>query len=226
MARSGESVRRTLKWTVLLVVLIVFAFLLQYTVAYFDTPKAVAAVEQADNLPLTISDFHGPRLEWLLKVQDPDFYHHPGVDWWTAGAGYTTMTQGLVKRLFYPSGFKPGFLRWRKIQQTIIAVAFNSRVSKNEQLRLFVNLAYLGTRNGRAIVGFSQAAQEYFGKNFQILTDEEYLSLVAVLVSPQRYSPAIHPAANQERVTRIHRLLAGTCNPNGLTDVEYVGCAQ
>src|SRR6185437_6602978 len=142
------------------------------------------------------------------------------------GAGHTTMTQGLVKRLFYPAGFKPGFLRWRKIQQTIIAVAFNSRVSKNEQLRLFVNLAYMGTLNGRPIVGFSQAAQEYFGKNFQTLSDEDYLSLVAVLLAPERYSPATHLAANQERVKRIHRLIAGACKPTGLTDVEYVGCSQ
>lgn len=218
--------RRTLKWIVLVVVLIVFALLLQYTVAYFETPKIVAAAEQSGNLPLTINDFQGSRLGWLLKVQDPAFYDHDGVDWWTPGAGYTTMTQGLVKILFYHSGFKAGFLRWRKIQQTIIAVAFNSRVPKNEQLQLFVNLAYMGTRNGHSVVGFSQAAQEYFGKNFQALTDEEYLSLVAVLVAPERYSPATHLAANQERVTRIHRLITGICKPTGLSDVEYVGCAQ
>ena len=218
--------RGALKWIVLLIAMAVFAVLLQFAVAYFEIPKVVATAEQSNTLPLTISDFPGSRLEWLLKVQDPDFYHHPGFDWWTRGAGYTTMTQGLVKRLFYPSGFKRGFLRWRKLQQTIIAVAFNARVSKDEQLRLFVNLAYMGERNGRPVVGFSQAAQEYFGKNFQALTDEEYLSLVAVLVSPERYSPATHLAANQERVTRIHRLIAGTCKPNGLTDVEYVGCSQ
>ena len=218
--------RRALKCIVLVIAMVVFAFLLQYAVAYFETPKVVAIAEQSNTLPLTINDFHGSRLEWLLEVQDPDFYHHPGFDWWTRGAGYTTVTQGLVKRLFYPSGFKRGFLRWRKIQQTTIALAFTSRVPKNEQLRLFVNLAYMGTRNGHPIVGFSQAAQEYFGKNFQALTDEEYLSLVAVLVSPERYSPATHLAANQERVTRIHRLIAGTCKPNGLTDVEYVGCSQ
>jgi len=147
-----------LKCIAVVVALLVCALLLQYSVAYFETPKVVAAVEQSSTLPLTISDFRGSRLEWLLKVQDPDFYHHPGFDWWTRGAGYTTMTQGLVKRLFYPSGFKRGFLRWRKIQQTTIALAFNSRVPKNEQLRLFVNLAYLGTRNGHPIVGFSQAA--------------------------------------------------------------------
>ena len=218
--------RRVLKWTVLLVALVLFAILFQYIVAYFETKTIVAAVEQSDNLPLTINDFHGSRLEWLLKVQDPNFYQHYGVDWRTPGAGYTTMTQGLVKRLFYPEGFKPGFLRWRKIQQTIVAVAFNSRVSKDEQLRLFVNLVYMGTTNGHPVVGFSQAAQDYFGKTFQNLTDEEYLSLVALLLAPERYTPATHPDANQERVARIHRLIAGACKPNGFADVEYAGCSQ
>jgi len=72
---------RALKWIVLLIAGAVIACLLQYTVAYFETPKIVAAVEQSGNLPLTIDDFHGSRLDWLLKVQDPDFYHHHGVDW-------------------------------------------------------------------------------------------------------------------------------------------------
>ena len=218
--------QRALKWIVVSVVLIVFAFLLQYSMAYFETARIVARVEQSGNLPLTVDDFHGSRIEWLLKIQDPHFYQHRGVDWSTPGAGYTTMTQALVKRLFYPTGFKPGFLRWRKIQQIIIAVAFNSRVSKDEQLRLFVSLAYMGTQNGNAVVGFSQGAQHYFGKTFQNLTDEEYLSLVALLLAPEQYSPATHLAANQERVARIHRLLAGACKPKGVADVEYVGCTK
>jgi membrane peptidoglycan carboxypeptidase len=211
---------------VILVALPLFSVLLQFAVAYFQTPKVVATVEQSSTLPLTVDDFRGSRLEWLLKVEDPNFYQHHGVDWRTPGAGYTTLTQGLVKTLFYHSGFTPGFLRWRKIQQTIIAVAFNARVPKDEQLRMFINLAYMGTRNGHHIVGFSQAAQEYFGKDFRTLTDDEYLSLVAVLVAPERYSPAKHPAANQERVARIHRLIAGTCKPTGLADVEYARCSQ
>jgi membrane peptidoglycan carboxypeptidase len=99
-------------------------------------------------------------------------------------------------------------------------------VPKDEQLRLFVNLAYMGTSNGHSIVGFSQAAQAYFGKNFQNLTDEEYLSLVAVLVAPERFSPRMHPAENKQRVARIRRLLAGSCAPTGHSDVEYVACAQ
>lgn len=218
--------RRTLKLFAALAAFVVIAIVVQYTVAFIRVPGVVARVEQSGNLPLELSDFHGQRLSWLLKVQDPDFYEHHGVDLGTPGAGYTTITQGLTKELFFNRSFKPGFLRWRKFRQTIIAVAFNSRVSKDQQLRLFVNLAPMGRHNGREIVGFSQAAQEYYGKDFQNLTDQEYLSLVAVIVSPATYSPAIHPEENENRVARIRGIIAGTCKPVSHSDVLYVACAQ
>ena len=218
--------RRTLKLVIAFAALMLIAITVQYTVAFIRVPGVVARVDQAGNLPLELSEFHGQRLDWLLKVQDPNFYEHHGVDMGTPGAGYTTITQGLTKALFYNGSFKPGFLRWRKMQQTIIAVAFNARVSKERQLRLFVNMAYMGTHNGRRVTGFSQAAQEYFGKDFQNLTDQEYLALVAVIVAPERYSPAIHPSENENRVARIRRIIAGTCKPASHSDVEYMTCAQ
>jgi membrane carboxypeptidase/penicillin-binding protein len=209
-----------------LISLFLLVIAVQFCVAFVRTPAIVAHAERSGRLVLDPSEFSEQRLQWLIKVQDPTSYHHHGVELRAPGAGYTTITQGLIKVSFFNSSFKPGFLRWRKIQQTIIALALSARVPKDEQLRLFVNLAYMGTPNGHSIVGFSQAAQEYFGKSFLDLTDEEYLSLVAVLVAPERFSPRIHPIENKQRVTRIRRLLAGSCVPASHADVEYVACAQ
>ena len=33
----------------------------------------------------------------LIKVEDPDFYDHKGVDFKMPGEGITTITQGVVK---------------------------------------------------------------------------------------------------------------------------------
>ena len=206
--------------------LFLLVIVIQFCVAFARTPAIVAQAERSGRLELDPGEFSEQRLQWLIKVQDPTFYHNHGVELRAPGAGYTTIAQGLIKILFYDSSFKPGFLRWRKIQQTIIAMAFSARVPKNEQLRLFANLAYMGTRNGHSIVGFSQAAQEYFGKSFQRVTDEEYLSLVAVIVAPERFSPEMHPAENKQRVMRIRRLVAGNCAPAGHSDVEYAACAE
>jgi membrane carboxypeptidase/penicillin-binding protein len=215
-----------LKLVAAFVALIFLAIAVQFTVAFIRTPGVVARAEQSGNFSLELSEFQGQRLQWLVKVQDPDFYQHHGVDLGSPGAGYTTITQALIKVLFFNDSFNPGFLRWRKIQQTAIALAFNARVPKDKQLRLFVNLAYMGTRNGRRITGFPQAAQEYFGKDCQNLTDQEYLALVAAIVAPAKYSPATHPGENAARVARIRGILAGTCKPASHSDVEYIACSQ
>ena len=117
--------RTALKLVIALVGLAIVAIAVQSCVAFFRTPSVVAQAWKSGNLQLQLSEFREQRLQWLLKVQDPDFYHHHGVDSGTPGAGYTTVTQGLVKILFYSYSFKPGFLRWRKIQQTVITLAFN-----------------------------------------------------------------------------------------------------
>jgi hypothetical protein len=222
---GGQDLQTKIKKVVAVFLAVVLvAIAVQYLVAFVRTPGLVARVEQSGGL--TLPEFKGQRLEWLLKVQDPDFYHHHGIDLGTPGAGYTTITEALTKALFFDYSFKPGFLRWRKIQQIIIASAFNARVPKDKQLRLFVNVAYMGTRSGRPIIGLSQAAQQYFGKDFQNLTDDEYLALVAVIVAPERYSPANHRAENERRVARIRRMLAGGCKPTGHADVEYSACAE
>ncbi|HVG90910.1 MAG TPA: hypothetical protein VNB54_05415, partial [Alphaproteobacteria bacterium] len=80
--------RRTLKLVTAFAALMLIAVTVQYTVAFVRVPGVVARVEQAGNLPLELSAFHGQRLNWLLKVQDPDFYQHHGVDLGTPGAGY------------------------------------------------------------------------------------------------------------------------------------------
>jgi membrane peptidoglycan carboxypeptidase len=135
------------------------AFLAEFVWAYWRTPAIIARFETANPQPLTTDGLANTRVAWLLAVEDPNFYHHHGVDFHTPGAGYTTITQGVVKILFF-GDFKPGLLRWRKVQQSVIALAFDARGSKQEQLSLFVGSVYLGTTNGRDVRGFSDASHD------------------------------------------------------------------
>ena len=50
----------------------------------------------------------------LLKVQDPGFYSHHGIDLTTPGAGLTTITQALVKKALFQA-----FQIWIQKAQTI-----------------------------------------------------------------------------------------------------------
>ena len=67
-------------------------------------------------LDITLQNIPSNRVEMMLKVEDPNFYSHKGIDYSTPGAGLTTLTQALAKFLYFEN-FKPGFM---KIEQTLI----------------------------------------------------------------------------------------------------------
>jgi membrane peptidoglycan carboxypeptidase len=168
---------------------------------------------------LSLSDLSPEREAALLAVEDPKFTRHHGVDLATPGAGMTTLTQGLVKLLYFPNGFHPGIA---KIRQTVIAqYAFDAMVSKEDQLLLFLNICYLGNENGIEIHGYANAAKIYFGKEFSAITEDEFLSLVAMHIGPNALKPGT--SANAERVKRIKMYLSGKYQPAGVLDVDYKG---
>lgn len=186
-----------------------------------QTPTLVAAALQQYGTELTSAELSPARKAMLLAVEDPTFLHHHGVDLATPGASMTTITQGLVKLLYFQQGFQPGIA---KIRQTLIAqYALDALSSKDEQL-LFLNMSYLGTVNGQAIHGFANAARTYFGKEFASLNDEEFLALVGMLISPNHLKPGT--SASVERVQRISAYLRGELRPTNLLNVEYTGKLQ
>jgi monofunctional biosynthetic peptidoglycan transglycosylase len=174
-----------------------------------DTPRLFAPYEavtdNGEKLPAGLSS---ERIETLLKVQDPDFWSHGGVDWSAPLA--TTVAQSVVKRLYFED-FEPGFA---KIRQTLIAqFAVGPLTSKNAQLAAFID-----------VNGFDPAARKWFGKPLAELNDEEFLALVATYNNPRDYAPGT--PANAERVRRIEKYLAGLCERRGLADVWLESCGE
>ncbi len=163
---------------------------------------------------LQLKDLSPWQQEALLKVEDPSFYHHGGVDFSTPGQGLTTITQGLVKLLYFDK-FQPGIAKMR--QTLIAAYALDPLVGKDEQLRLFINLVGLG----EGVRGFAEGARHYFHKDFAQLDEDQYLALVAMIIAPENFSLHRHAERNQERVARIKKLLSGQYQPKGLCDQYY-----
>lgn len=183
------------------------------------TPSLVSETWKRFGAQLKPTDLSKDRQAMLLAIEDPAFTRHHGVDLETPGAGMTTITQGLVKLIYFPDGFKQGIA---KVRQTLIAqYALDSLVSKNDQMQLFLNICYLGSKNGQPVHGYAAAAQAYFGKSFAELTDEEFLSLVAMHIAPDNLKPGT--PENTQRVQRIHAYLSGKYRPASLLDVEYNG---
>ncbi len=162
------------------------------------------------------------RTRQLLRVEDPTFLTNRGIDFSTPGAGMTTLSQSLGKRLFFER-FAPGFAKGELIALTRFALY--PKVDKQRTLKAFLATAYFGRHNGRAVVGIGNAARAYYARPLADLDDRQYLSLLAMGPAPSTLNPIRHAAANAERVGRIERLLANRCRPTGLRDVLLNGCA-
>lgn len=94
-------------------------------------------------------------------------------------------------------------------------------VSKTDQLRLFINTAYLGSVDGEPVVGLADAARRYYGKPVRQLSEREYLSIIAMYNSPQGFHLLDRPAANAERTERLMKVVAGEYRPKHLLDIYY-----
>jgi Membrane carboxypeptidase (penicillin-binding protein) len=201
---------------------IVLLMIVYFTTVIFkarmDTPAIMKRALADQNITLKVKDLSRWQIHALLAVEDPHFYQHDGVDLKTPGAGITTITQALVK-IYYFDHFQPGLA---KIKQTLIArFAFNPLVSKNDQLTLFVNRIYLGNVNGAPVYGFNDAAKAYYHKSFSQLSNDEYLSIVAMVIAPNNFNILSQPAANIERTGRIKRVVSGEYKPRQLMDIYY-----
>ena len=218
------TLARAARWFGTAIALLLITFILYEAFALWRAQQRTPAVlRRAAEGELALAALTPKRRSMLLAVEDPGFFRHRGVDFSTPGQGKTNLTQSLVKR-FYFDRFEPGFA---KIEQSLIAwLVFDPALSKEGQLRAFLNHASFGHRNGRPIVGFADAARTFFGREFAQLSDRQFLSLVAMLMAPKRLDPIRNPAANAERVRRIEALLGGRCSPAEVGDVTYESCAS
>jgi membrane carboxypeptidase/penicillin-binding protein len=215
--------RLILTMLVLTAVLLSWVFWIAAT-SYIGAPRMVVELDRAGVLPFTVSELPRGRLCALLVVQDPTFYRHQGIGIADGPLGHTTITQSIGKDLFF-NGFDPGFLHHRKIQLMVAAWAFDRRISKETQLRLFLNRAYFGSAGGREVIGFPAAASAFYGKPLGQLSESEYFGLLAMLEAPSRYHVILQPKVNAERVANIRKKVQRACGDGCFQGDSPVPCA-
>ncbi|MEP0522240.1 MAG: transglycosylase domain-containing protein [Hyphomicrobiales bacterium] len=183
--------------------------------------EGIFAKAMAASTDISPNDLTERQMSVLLKVEDPAFYSHNGVDFSSPGQGLTTIPQALVKRLFFEN-FQPGFA---KLEQSLIAMAVvDRRWSKEQQMQLFLNHAYLGKKSGNPVIGFPAGAQAHFSKSFKELNEDEFIGLVGMLVGPNALRPDKSADAYNQRLNKIKNYIAGKCEPADLRDVYYKNC--
>ncbi|MEW8283102.1 MAG: transglycosylase domain-containing protein [Candidatus Thiodiazotropha taylori] len=182
--------------------------------AYRYTVERVIPKERTASYSLTLSSLTVKRKAALLKIEDPNFYQHSGIDFTTPGAGITTITQALVKTIYFER-FSPGIA---KIKQTLIArFVLDPLMPKEMQLRRFINTVYLGPK----AKGFEQAANHYFDRPFDEISDDQFLALLAMIIAPETFNIEKHPERNELRVARLKQVINGDYTPKGLFDLTY-----
>ncbi len=140
----------------------------------------------------------------VLATEDRRFYGHAGVDFEgllramaaniRAGhvvQGGSTITQQLAKNLFLSNERTLE----RKVQEAVLALWLEHRLTKDEILSAYLNRVYMG---GGAY-GVDAAAHLYFNKSAREVDLRESALLAGLLKAPSRYSPASNPGLANKR---------------------------
>ncbi len=144
-----------------------------------------------------------PMKDIIISIEDKRFYGHGGVDVVrTAGAtfkaligkpgyGGSTITQQLVKNLTEDNQFTPQ----RKIREMSRALIIEDKMSKDEILEAYLNIANFGS----GTQGVGAAAKKYFDKEIENCNMAECAAIDVITQNPSKYNPLTHPENNKKR---------------------------
>jgi penicillin-binding protein 1A len=163
-------------------------------------------IRHNDSIPL--SDFPDALIKATLATEDRRFYEHFGID--VAGTmralvtnaqaggvrqGGSSITQQLAKNLFLSNERTIE----RKVKEAFLALWLESRLTKNEILKLYLDRAYLG---GGAF-GVDAAAQFYFNKSARDVNLSESAMLAGLFKAPAKFAPHINLPAARARANVV-----------------------
>jgi penicillin-binding protein 1A len=156
-------------------------------------------IKHSHSVPLNELPDH--LIKAVLATEDRRFYEHFGIDIpgtfravltnAKAGGvvqGGSSITQQLAKNLFLSNERTIE----RKVKEAFLALWLESRLTKNEILKLYLDRAYMG---GGAF-GVDAAANFYFGKSAREVSLPEAAMLAGLFKAPTKFAPHINlPAA-------------------------------
>jgi len=145
----------------------------------------------------------------VTAAEDDAFYRHHGIDPMAiARAAYknlaggrtkqggSTITQQVVKQVLLANSERT--IR-RKVQEIILAVELERRLTKAQILEVYLNHVFLGHN----AYGVEAAARTYFGKSASEVTVAEAALLAGLPQAPSRYSPFSHYPVARERMRYV-----------------------
>jgi penicillin-binding protein 1A len=163
-------------------------------------------IKHNDAIPL--EDFPDHLVKAVLATEDRRFYEHVGIDpsglfrAMSANAraggvvqGGSSITQQLAKNLFLNNERTIE----RKVKEAFLATWLETRLSKNEIFKLYLDRAYMGG----GTFGVDAAAQFYFGKSARDVNLAEAAMLAGLFKAPGRFAPHINLPAARARANVV-----------------------
>ncbi|MFM9899122.1 transglycosylase domain-containing protein [Sphingorhabdus sp.] len=153
---------------------------------------------------LTINQLPSEMKDAMVAVEDRRYYMHPGVDpigitrsfyaravqgRWTQGG--STITQQLARNIYLNSNKEFG----RKIREIILALAMETKFSKDQILELYLNKVYFG---GGAY-GIDAASRRFFDHGAENISLAEAAIIAGLVKAPSHYAPTADAQAAVER---------------------------
>jgi len=183
-------------------------------------------IKHNDAIPL--DQFPDHLIKAVLSTEDRRFYEHFGIDLaGTARAlvantraggvvqGGSSITQQLAKNLFLNNERTIE----RKVKEAFLAMWLESRLTKNEILKLYLDRAYMGG----GTYGVDAAAQYYFNKSARDVNLSEAAMLAGLFKAPTRFAPHINlPAAR----ARANVVLDNLVEANMMTEGQVFGARR
>ena len=144
----------------------------------------------------------------VISAEDKRFFEHGGIDFlaigravwndirtWSFAEGGSTITQQLMKNEYFSQdkNFE------RKFAEIFAAIDFEKEYDKKEIFELYINSIYFGS----GYYGIYDAAEGYYGKTPEELTDHEAVMLAGLPNAPSAYSPDTNPHLADERMKQV-----------------------
>ncbi len=123
--------------------------------------------------------------------------------------GGSTITQQYAKTAF----LTPERTIQRKIKELVIAIKLENQLSKDQIFENYLNTIYFG----RGSYGVQTAAQQYFNRNVDQLTNAQAIVIACILRSPGFYDPSFSKANEKRLTNRFAYVVKGMVEAKWLT---------
>ena len=176
--------------------------------------SSLASYGDLYGVPVTMKDLPPALPRAFVAIEDRRFYDHFGVDLigltramavnlWNRRIvqGGSTITQQVAKNLF----LTPARTIKRKVQEVLLALWLERKLTKDQILTLYLNRVYFGA----GAYGVDAAARRFFGHSAREVSVYEAAMLAGLVKAPSRLNPLNDPKAADARARVVLGAMVG-----------------